>query len=243
MASFQSVLAKFSGVPDLPQTGQSASASPFYDKAYRRRWFLSRMRRMRPSAGNGMAFLMTFPRRPVLLPFSQIFGDEPYAIVGGVATASYQPERQTQDIDILIHADSINPVREYLRNLKSEKIGDLAFPASQLALSGETWSLPDSPPLDLLWSNAEWAEEAVAQARPDSNGVRVVSLAHLVLMKIDASRGIDQGDLSRMLGLADDAALDAVRKTIARHMPDTCEDVESYIEIGRIEVGARRRSS
>jgi hypothetical protein len=229
-------------MPDLPRTGQPAFDSPFHDKAYRRRWFLSRMRRMRPNTGSGMPFLMTLPRRPVLLPFSKIFGDEPYAVVGGVATASYQPERQTQDIDILIHADSVSAVREHLRALEATKIGDLTFPASQLTLSGETWSLPESPPLDLLWSDAEWAEEAVAQARPDANGVRVVPLAHLVLMKIDASRGIDQGDLSRMLGLADDAALDAVREAIARHMPDACEDVASYIEIGRIEVGAQRRS-
>jgi hypothetical protein len=190
-----------------------------------------------------MAYLMTLPRRPVLLPFPQIFGDEPYAIIGGVATASYQPERQTQDIDILIRAESVSAVREHLRDLEGKKIGDLAFPASQLALSGETWSLAGSPPLDLLWSDAEWAEEAVAEAQLDANGARVVSLAHLILMKLDASRGIDQGDLSRMLGLAAAAALDAVRKTISRHMPDACEDVESYIEIGRIEVGARQRSS
>jgi hypothetical protein len=118
----------------------------------------------------------------------------------------------------------------FLRNLKADKIGDLAFPASQLALSGETWSRAGSPPLDLLWSDDEWAEEAVAEARPDANGARVVSLAHLILMKLDASRGIDQGDLSRMLGLAAEAALDTVRNTIARHMPDAHEDVESYIE-------------
>jgi hypothetical protein len=134
-------------------------------------------------------------------------------------------------------------VRERLRDLGAKKSGDLAFPASQLALSGETWTFPDLPPLDLLWTDAQWASEAVMQARPDANGIRVVPLAHLVLMKIDASRGVDQGDLSRMLGLADEAALDAVRKTVARRMPDACEALEAYIEIGRIEVGMRPKSS
>jgi hypothetical protein len=229
-------------MPDLPQAGRPASASPFHDKAYRRRWFLSRMRRMRPGKGGAIASLMTRSRSPVLLPIAKIFGDELYAVVGGVATASYQPERHTQDIDILIHADSISAVRRRLRELGAKKSGDLAFPASQLALSGETWILLDLPPLDLMWSEAQWASEAVMQARPDANGIRVVPLAHLVLMKLDASRGIDQGDLSRMLGLADEAALDVVRKTVARRMPDACEDVESYIEIGRIEVGMGPKS-
>lgn len=226
-------------MPDLPQAGQPAFASPFHDKTYRRRWFLRRMRRMRPGIGTDIASLMSRSRSPVLLPIAKIFGDEPYAVVGGIATASYQPERHTQDIDILIHADSIRAVRERLRALGAKKSGDLAFPTSQLALSGETWNFLDLPPLDLIWSDAQWASEAVMQARPDANGIRIVPLAHLVLMKIDASRGVDQGDLSRMLGLADDAALDSVRKTIARRMPDACEDVESYIEIGRIEVGMR----
>ncbi len=62
-------------------------------------------------------------------------------------------------------------------------------------------------------------------------------LAHLVLMKLDASRGVDQGDLSRMLGLAQDASLTDVRAVVATSLPDAVGDVEQYNELGRFEVG------
>lgn len=173
-----------------------------------------------------------------MFPFAKVFNDKPYAVVGGVATAAYQPERHTQDIDVLIDADSLPTIRKRLRELGAQRSGELAFPASQLGLHGETWSLAEHAPLDLMWSEAPWATEATQQAHLDASSSRIVPLPYLVLMKMDASRGVDQGDLSRMLGLADDANLDAVRSVIAQHMPDAVEDLESYIEIGRIEVGS-----
>jgi hypothetical protein len=226
-------------MPDAPRAGHAEQASLFQNKLFRRHWFLSRMRKSRPVIGSDFPRLMRLPRSPILLPITAIFGNEPYAVVGGVATASYQPERHTHDIDILIHTDSMRAVTTRLRELKGEKTGTLTFPASTLCLAGETWVVGNAPPLDVLWSNAQWSREATTQALPDANGIRIVPLPYLILMKIDASRGIDQGDLSRMLGLANDTALQGVRATIARYMPDAREDIESYIEIGRIEIGMR----
>jgi hypothetical protein len=226
-------------MPDAPEMGQAEQAGLFHDKLFRRRWFLRRMRRSRAVIGSDFPRLMQRPRSPILLPITAIFGNEPYAVVGGVATASYQPERHTQDIDILIHADSMRTVTTRLRELKGQRTGTLAFPASTLCLTGETWLVGNAPPLDLLWSNAQWSREATTRALPDANGILIVPLPYLILMKIDAGRGIDQGDLTRMLGLANDTALQAVRATIARYMPDAREDIESYIEIGRIEIGIR----
>lgn len=54
-------------------------------------------------------------------------------------------------------------------------------------------------------------------------------------MKIRASRGIDIGDLGRMLGAADDAALNKTRGVIRRYLPDGVEDLESLIFLGKLE--------
>ncbi|MGH7727548.1 MAG: hypothetical protein ACREM2_01985 [Vulcanimicrobiaceae bacterium] len=64
----------------------------------------------------------------------------------------------------------------------------------------------------------------------------------LVLMKMDSARGIDQGDLTRMLALADDSALERTRAVLARysHDPAAIDDLEQYLLLGRLELGDQR---
>lgn len=57
----------------------------------------------------------------------------------------------------------------------------------------------------------------------------------LVLMKLDASRPQDVADISRMLGWADEAALDRVRQIVARYSPEDMDDLESLIFLGQQE--------
>ena len=59
-------------------------------------------------------------------------------------------------------------------------------------------------------------------------------------MKLQASRGIDMGDLTRMLGGADKTALELVRKTVKTYLPDAVEDLESLIVLGKLEMGELR---
>jgi hypothetical protein len=56
-------------------------------------------------------------------------------------------------------------------------------------------------------------------------------------MKIDSARGIDQGDLTRMLGLLDDAAVERVVDVVRRHYgdPHGAEDVRQYAMLGKLE--------
>ncbi len=53
-------------------------------------------------------------------------------------------------------------------------------------------------------------------------------------MKLQASRGIDIGDLTRMLGGADETALELVRKTVKTYVYDAVEDLESLIVLGKL---------
>jgi hypothetical protein len=52
----------------------------------------------------------------------------------------------------------------------------------------------------------------------------IIGLPYLVLMKLQASRGIDIGDLTRMLGGADETALRLVRRAVQDFLPDAVED-------------------
>ena len=55
-------------------------------------------------------------------------------------------------------------------------------------------------------------------------------------MKLQSGRTQDIADVTRMLGLASDADLDAVREVIRQFDPDALDDVESMIVLGRMEM-------
>ncbi len=114
------------------------------------------------------------------------------------------------------------------------------MPDSQLGLEGEVWQVPGIGEIDLRWSERSWVTQAVQSTRADDQGLAIVALPYLIAMKLDASRSVDQGDLSRMLGFASDSALEAVRRVVAGLLPGIGEDLESYIEIGRLEIGEQR---
>jgi hypothetical protein len=197
----------------------------------RRRWFLEHMR-ARPGRGSDLAALMRRPRRKHAVDLSAI--GVPFVIVGGVATAEYMPERSTQDIDVLVSAGDVDLVRENLQAAGAEQGEPLAI-AGGLGLCGETWR-SEGELLDVLWSDEPWAAEALAGAAPGA----VIALPYLVLMKLDAARGVDQGDLTRMLGFAPDDRVESVRRVVAKYMPSASEDLKQYIAIGRLEVGRAR---
>lgn len=149
----------------------------------------------------------------------------PFLVVGGVATRLYAPERMTDDLDILVAADKAEAFYE------------------GLARGGATnCLLPDGTLLDVLEEDAAWVAEAMAAPSPGPDGLPVIALPYLVLLKMRASRGIDIGDLTRMLGAADEADLEGTRQVIRTHLSDAEEDLESLIQLGRLEYDQTRAS-
>ncbi len=55
-------------------------------------------------------------------------------------------------------------------------------------------------------------------------------------MKLEASRTTDISDISRMLGQANEVELNEVRKAIEIYDPNSLEDLESLIILGKIEM-------
>ncbi|MEG3899091.1 MULTISPECIES: hypothetical protein [unclassified Microcoleus] len=153
-----------------------------------------------------------------------------FVVVGGIATRLYMPERMTDDVDILVLAqDAANLYRE-LEQAGSRRTGELS-------IGGSTWELPDGTYLDVIESRDFWVGEAIRNPNNAPDGLPIIGLPYLVLMKLKASRGIDIGDLTRMLGGADETDLRLVRRAVQDFLPDAVEDLESLIVLGKLEMG------
>ncbi len=203
-------------------------ALDLHDPAVRRHFYIQMAKkRVRPGSGSGPETLWARTwRRPVfdLRTITKV----PFVVIGGVATRLYAPERVTDDLDILIEAKNAEDLAVNLTGGGCQKLGNLS-------IGGSHWRLPDGMALDVLEEDAAWAAEAIASPASAPNGLPVISLPYLVLMKMRAGRAIDIGDLSRVLGAADDATLAETRRVVEKNLPDGVEDLAGLIYLGRLE--------
>lgn len=201
------------------------------DARARRRLFLDiARRRVRPGTGSGSCFLerRTATRRwPDL---TSILADILWAVIGGVATRAYMPERVTQDLDILISQADAKEAHVHLCS------AGFAY-LQALSIGGTVWRAPEGILLDVVESPEPWAAEALRQLQADPQGLPVLSLPYLALTKVHSSRTQDLADASRMLGLASEEQRQATRRVFARWLPDALEDLESLIALGELELG------
>jgi hypothetical protein len=152
-----------------------------------------------------------------------------WAVVGGVATRAYMPERMTQDLDILVH---VNDAPETVRRLEAAGYhfeGSLTFPGAILRSR-------EGVEVDVLFGSFAWVHDAVSNTRQDPAGFPVVALPYLVLLKMWATRDQDWTDITRMLGLASEDDLETVRQVISQHSPEDSEDLQTMIFLGKQEV-------
>ena len=163
-----------------------------------------------------------------LFDLRQVIRNTRFLLVGGLATRHYMPERTTLDTGILVLAEDQQAVEQELRAAGCQKLG-------LLAIGGSTWVLPNGTTLDVVISDASWAQEAIEDPLQTADGIPVITLPYLVLMKLYAGRSQDIADITRMLGGADENALAEVRAAVTRHNPEAANDVESMIVLGRLE--------
>ncbi|MCP4426370.1 MAG: hypothetical protein GY803_17905 [Chloroflexi bacterium] len=151
-----------------------------------------------------------------------------WAIVGGVATRAYMPERMTKDLNIMVaHADGPTAL---------QCLQDAGFQIiTKLSIPGYSMESPEGVELDLLFGDDVWLGEALANPESDPAGYPVLPFPYLILMKMNTGRGRDFGDVTTMLGWASDEQLETVRKVVSRFSPQDSEDLESLIYLGRQE--------
>ena len=200
-------------------------------RSVRRRLIDLARRRQRPGSGSSPSFLR---RRTSLAQFPDlkpVLTGIRWAIVGGVATRLYMPERVTLDLDIVVSAGDREVVRRRLTEAGFQYKSDLS-------MGGSSWTVPDGSSLDVIEMEAPWLDDALAEAQHnlDDSGAPVLPLAYLALMKFLAGRVQDLADVTRMLGQADGETLAAVRQVFREYLPDDIDDLESLIVLGQMEV-------
>lgn len=201
-----------------------------HQRATQRRSFLDlARRRARPGSGSGRDFLLRRTWNVLNVDVARL--QTPFVIVGGVATALYMPQRVTLDVDILVLTADAGAMHRELERLQYSCDGPLS-------IGGTRWVAPDGRVLDVLEADEPWTRAAVERPRRAPNGEPVIALPYLVLMKLAASRPQDLADLSRMLGTADDRSLAEVRGVVRQFRPMDCDDLESLIQLGRLELEA-----
>jgi len=187
------------------------------------------LRRQKPGTGSDLTFLK---RRTAMTPWPDlrtILQNIPWVIVGGVATRAYMPERATKDMHILVKAADGDRA---LARLKAAGYLSLAT----LGIPGYALQSPAGIEIDLLLGDDAWLEEALADAGRDAAGYPVLALPYLVLTKLTSMRSQDWADVSRMVGLAEEAELDRVRAVVRRYSPQDLEDLEALIILGQREL-------
>ncbi len=158
----------------------------------------------------------------------KILEDFDWVIIGGVATRAYMPERVTKDMDILVREEDGRDVLDRL-----QKAGFAVV--SPLSIGGYMLSSLEGVEIDLIFGNQTWLAEALANPDYDFAGYPVLGLPYLILMKMMSARGRDFGDVTTMLGWADDDALEKVRQVITKFSPQDKDDLESLIFLGQQE--------
>jgi len=188
-------------------------------------------RRQKPGAGSTREFLLARTTDMVWPDLSEVFGDLPWAVVGAVATRLYMPERMTRDLDVAVAASDAAVAGEKLRAAGWVR-------ESALTIGGAKWRSPDGDEVDVLEGRAPWWPAALreAQTNRDAQGLPILPLPYLVLMKFQAGRTIDIGDITRILGQASDEQLKETRRLFQQFEPEGLEDLESLIVLGRLEL-------
>jgi hypothetical protein len=157
-----------------------------------------------------------------------------WAVAGAVATRMYMPERAAQHMDVVVLAPDMADAARRLLDADYVELGPLS-------IGGSSYRASSGQRLDVISVEGQRWEAGLraASANLDPDGSPVLTLPYLVLMKLESGRVQDVADVSRMLGFAGDAALGEVRSLIGRHARDMTADLESIIELGKLEHDSR----
>ena len=197
-----------------------------------RRIFLSLARkRQKPGTGSSQEFLSQRTAHFRWPDLHALLAPVQWATIGAVATRHYMPERVTHVLDIVVAAADAPAVRERLAEAGYQFRG-------ALRIGRFSWLMPEGIPLDVLEGREQWCPEAIreAQTNRDAQGLPILPLPYLVLIKFQSGRVQDLADIARMLGQADEATLARTREPFANKTVADREDLESLIALGRREM-------
>ena len=197
------------------------------------------LRRQRPGSGSMLHELMK-GKRPVMNWWRQaaaaLQGKHiPIAVTGANAANAYMPPRATGDLDLALRVVDLAAAGQALAEAGWEFLGNLQLYEN---LRGTAWK-KGADELDLIGLPGAWGQAAIAaaQGNPLVAGLPTLTLPYVVVMKLISARPQDSADISRMLGPAPEATLNAVRAVVRRWRPQDAEELEQMIALGQLEWG------
>ena len=193
------------------------------------------LKHQKPGAGTSAPVLRERTARMRFPDLTRVLHSVQWAMIGAGATRLYMQERATQDLDVVIDVADADVARRLLSDASYRYQGELA-------IGGSSWLSSEGTPVDVLEMDEPWLSEALDEAKQnvDAQGLPVLPLRYLVLTKFQSGRVQDLADITRMLGQAGEDTLASVRELFGQVMPERQEDLESLIELGRLEMGAAR---
>ncbi len=216
--------------PPIPAAIAAIAPNGQLTVAQKRRLVLDlSLKRVKPGTGSALEFMKRRTAMKIWPDLRPILTDIAWVIVGAVATRAYMPERETKDLDILVHLDDGEEAIECLQESGYQVVTRLGVP-------GYLLHSPEGFEVDVIFGNYPWLREALAKPNRDMAGLPVLDLPYLVLMKSLSSRGRDIGDLNTMLGLASPTELTRIRKAVKHYAPDMVDDLETMIYLGGLEM-------
>lgn len=151
-----------------------------------------------------------------------------YAIVGGIASAHYQPARFTEDIDLMVLAEDAVVVERSLELAGWSQLGVISF-------DGSSWRSPEGELIDLLHApDQPWVTAALDTPIETSEGLQIIDLPYLIILKLSATRAVDIGDIVGMLQHATEDETARIRQVIKTHRIDLMEDFEQFNTIAQL---------
>lgn len=177
--------------------------------------------------------MLSLPKLKSLLP-----ANLPYAIIGGIATTFYMPARNTQDLDVLILADDADLLERTLVRHNWTKLENIHINSEDIEILGGAWKSAEGELLDLLYApDLTWVSKALRTentiAAPD--GLRVIALPYLILLKLLARRNRDILDIEEMLQYCDEQAIADIKAVVQEAMPALSEDLSQHIAIAQMD--------
>lgn len=156
----------------------------------------------------------------------------PHALVGAAASNVYMAPRMTADLDVAVVVRDLARAEALLTACEYERLGDLTMSLDPL-LAGSRWRTPAGESVDLIGIGHGWAATAIAQAQEAPwQGLPVMPMPYLVLMKLISSRAVDTADLQRVLGAASAEQWLEVRDLVSRLRPQDLDDLDALRQIG-----------
>ena len=225
------------GVPEaLPRSGPRGTA-PF-DQSDVARWgrrlAIQRALRSRPiGAGSDLEALEA--GRSVVEWWRGVDRDLsgiPHALVGAAASNAYMAPRMTADLDVAVVVHDLTRAAALLTACGYGRLGDLNMSLDP-QLTGSRWRTPAGEYVDLIGIGHRWAATAIAEAQAAPwQGLPVMPMPYLVLMKLISSRAVDTADLQRVLGAASEEQWLEVRGLVSRLRPQDLDDLDALRQIG-----------